>query len=133
MCILCGLEKTPAAMSRQTALEHVMSTSALSRFNSGNHWNYIQVKMLRGMPASGSELPDAVQHAAIGLTRCGWRSRPRADLRQLVKCCTAASALLSFVVYAKFLMDQCRHSGQNDLVYQESMFSVRQGFRVALI
>lgn len=37
--------------------------------------------------------------------------RPIADLRHLVKCCTAVAALLPFANQAAFLMDQCRHSG----------------------
>jgi hypothetical protein len=40
-------------------------------------------------------------------------SRPKADLRHLVNCCTAAARLLTFVNHTAFSMDQCQHSGRN--------------------
>ncbi len=49
-----------------------------------------------------------------------WHFRPKADLRQLIKCCTAASALLPFVNHAALLMDQCWHSGKASHVGNET-------------
>lgn len=49
----------------------------------------------------------------IGLSTHG-QSRPITDLCHLIRCCTAASALLPFVNHAEILMDQARPSGQNE-------------------